>query len=139
VFVIGSKKKVNITACGGLNYVGVLGRRAAIEVGEGSRENVAEIVSLGGFGKAFMYNDTPILKDGLKPIKKHKTIAVDGCTYGCATEMLKFMGVKPAASVQVISIIEGDTSRRISNITREQIEKVKAKIEEEVDRLLEED
>ncbi|MHC1573924.1 MAG: putative zinc-binding protein [Candidatus Syntropharchaeales archaeon] len=140
-FVITSKEKknkVNVTACGGLNYVGVLGRRAVIEVCEGSREDETELTSLGGFGKAFMYNDTTVLKHGVKPLKKYPVVAVDGCTLNCATETLKFMGVEPAASVQVISIIKGETSRRVSNITQEEIDMVREKIEEAVDRLLEE-
>ncbi|OFV67866.1 hypothetical protein DRN98_00815 [Methanosarcinales archaeon] len=130
--------KVNITACSGLNYVGELGRRAVIKVCDETREDVTELISIGGFGKAYMYNDTTVLKHGVKPIKKHKTIAVDGCTLNCATEMLKFMGVPPVESIQVIGIVKGETSRRVSNITEEEVDLVREKIEAAVDRLLEE-
>jgi len=85
----------------------------------------------GGF--VITSNDTTVLKHGVKPLKKYPVVAVDGCTLNCATETLKFMGVEPAASVQVISIIKGETSRRVSNITQEEIDMVREKIEEAVD------
>jgi len=131
--------KVNVTACGGFNFVGVLGRRAVIEVCEDTRKDVAQIVSIGGFAKALICNDTSIVKYGLKPIKKYKTIAVNGCTLNCATDILTYMGVKPAESLQVMDIISGETSVKISNIRQEDVEKVRKKIEEAVDRLIAEE
>ncbi|MHC1636063.1 MAG: putative zinc-binding protein [Candidatus Methanospirareceae archaeon] len=128
-------EKVNITACGGLNFGGTLGRRAVVEVCEKTRKDVTQLVSIGGFARALLYNDTSIVEQGLKPFKKYKTIAVNGCTLNCATDILRYLGVKPAESVQVMDIV-GGTRKRISNITEGDVEKVRVKIEEAVDRIL---
>jgi uncharacterized metal-binding protein len=111
---------VMILACSGASNVGQLSNRAAVEL---TQEGYGKMFCLAGIGaglSGFVQSarDVPVM------------VAVDGCSVGCAKAILKQADV-PLKHYVVITD-EGIEKNKNFNLSREDIDRVKASVRQAV-------